>query len=125
MKYIIPKGSLMKTMKFFMDKHIGKFELPLHIEKSKGQGNKGWGSKWDDYTYVNVRYFTDELEDNLFTKFDDNYIYSDCKWQVNEVFEPLYNFFGEQNFEDFIQWHFGFNIRDKRGKDCNWNFWTN
>lgn len=104
-----------------MKENIGDIERKLKMVRHSGKGNSGYGSSMDDYTYYNDDYVTEDGT-ILFKSYDDRYVFSDVRWDVNEKFESMYNFFGEESFEDFIEWYFGFNIKDKRDRKYNWVF---
>ena len=115
----------MEVMESYFKKNYPDIVLPLIKTKSSGKGNRGYGSGLDDYTWMNIRYFSNhdvEHEHLLFADWDDNYPHSDEKWSVTPKFEPMYNIFGEQNFENFIKYYFNFDITDKMNKKVNWMF---
>lgn len=123
MDYSIKHERLMNVMDNFFNETLPDIELPLVKKNKKGEGNRGYGSGLDDYIYINTYYYGQEnLEEPLFINFDNNHSYSDTKWEINEKFEPIYNFFGEENFEEFIKWKFGFDITQKGTKEYNWVF---
>lgn len=124
MRYVITESRLMDVMDIFFNENFPDIELPLVRKKSVGRGNRGYGSGLDDYTYINYYYYSDYApsEDPLFIQWDDNHIYSNEKWSVHEKLEPLYNFFGEDNFEQFVIWKFGLNISKRGNKLYNWTF---
>ncbi len=123
MKYLITENKLMETMDKFFEKKFPEIELPLVRKKSVGRGNRGYGSGLDDYRYINLFYYGQEdLEDPLFIEWDDDHHSSNEKWTLHEKFELIYDFFGEENFEDFIKWKFGFDIRKRGNKLYNWTF---
>jgi hypothetical protein len=123
MKFIITESRLMETMDKFFEENFSEIELPLVKRESFGRGNKGYGSRLDDYTYVNVYYYGQEdMETPLFVEWDDNHLYSDEKWNVDEKFELIYNFFGEEGFERFVKWKFGLDIAKRGDKITNWTF---
>jgi hypothetical protein len=124
MKYLITESKLMETMDKFFEKNFPEIELPLIRKKSVGRGNRGYGSSFDDYTYINYYYYSDHApsEDPLFIKWDDNHTFSNEKWSVHEQFELIYDFFGEENFEEFVKWKFGLNITKRGNKLHNWTF---
>jgi hypothetical protein len=107
----------------FFDNMFFDIELPLVRKKSKGHGNSGYGSSMNDYVYTNIYYYGQEdLDDPLFIEWDDNHLFSNEKWSVHERFDPIYKFFGEENFEEFIKWKFGLNITKRGNKMYNWTF---
>lgn len=122
-KYIITESRLMLGMDKFFEENYPDIELPLVKRKSVGRGNRGYGSRLDDYIYINYFYYGQEdLDDPLFIEWSDNHLYSNEKWSVHEKFEIIYNFFGEESFEDFIKWKFGLDITKRGNKSHNWAF---
>jgi len=122
MKYIVENEVLMKIMEEFFRKHFPDIELPLHVHRTTGKGNRGYGSAMDDYTFINTYYFAQkDDEDTLFVNYDDRY-WQDNKWYVTGKFEIIYDFFGEKSFEDFVKWYFGLDITEKGNKKYNWLF---
>lgn len=96
--------------------------LPKIVKKkySYFSGNSGWGGSMHDYTGMNTKY----LDDNgrvLFYNFDDRYA-SDTAWEVSDIFQSLYDFFGEETFEFFVKKVYNLNITDKGKKSGNWYF---
>lgn len=123
MKYSIEEDRLMETMDKFFNINYPDIELPLVKRESFGRGNRGYGSRLDDYTYINVYYYGQEnLEEPLFIEWDDNHLYSDEKWDVDRRFELMYNFFSEESFENFVKWKFGLDITKRGNKITNWFF---
>ena len=124
MKYTIEHNRLMEVMEDFFKRNFPYIELPLIKKKSTGKGNSGYGSGLDDYTWMNIYYYSpDDLENPLFIEWDDRHLYSDEKWSVDEKLEVMYNFFGEENFENFIKKYFGFDIKKySNNKKTNWIF---
>jgi hypothetical protein len=123
MNYEITHNRLMDVMKKYMEKNMPEIELPLVKRKSTGKGNRGYGSGLDDYFYTNLYYYSQNdvgFEKPIFIEWSDNHLYSDEKWSVYEGFEPMYNIFGEENFEKFIKWCFGFDITKYGNKRSNW-----
>jgi hypothetical protein len=119
MKYIITENKVYEAMVLYLTRFYPTLTEPLHKKIKKGKGNSGYGSGLDDYTYLNTEY-VDMDDEPWFTTYDDRYIYSNTKWEVNENLESMYNIFGEENFEMFIKQYFGFNITDKGNKIHNW-----
>lgn len=66
-------------------------------------------------------YYVDKLNDEIIIR---EYIskYPNSKWGINDKLEPLYEFFGEEAFEDFFKYYFGKDIKDKGNKKYNWIF---
>jgi hypothetical protein len=122
MKYEIKNKRLMEVIKKYMDINIQPIHLPLKRRTVSGQGNSGYGSGLDDYTYYNFYYFDETNDEVIFTENDSRYRWNDTRWMVNPILEPLYDFFGEEPFEEFVKYHFGFDITDKGNKDLNWQF---
>jgi hypothetical protein len=123
MNYSINNDRLMEIMDKFFNKNYPDIELPLVKKKSVGHGNRGYGSRLDDYTYINLYYYGQEnLEDPLFVEWDDNHLYSDEKWDVDSRFELMYDMFNEESFENFIKWKFGLDITKRGDKITNWTF---
>ena len=124
MKYIITEEQndrLMSGMEKFMKKTIGDVPPKLEMIRHKGKGNSGWGSSMHDYTYYNDDYITEDGT-ILFKSYDDRYMHTDYRWDVSDKFESMYNFFGEERFENFIEWYFGFDIKNKGERKENWVF---
>lgn len=123
MKYSVSKDRVMEVMDKFFNEEYPNIELPLVRERKTSKGNRGYGSGLDDYTYVTTYYHSaNYLNDSLFIEWDDAQDFSDTKWDVHEMFEKLYNFFGVIMFEDFIKWKFGLDITVKGNKEFNWGF---
>lgn len=120
MKYLISENRLMNIMEKFFHERFPNIELPLITKSSRGKGNSGWGSSMHDYTYINTRYF-DQNGDILFIEFDDRYD-EDSKWEVNNMLEPMYDYFGEEAFEEFVKHYFGLDIKNPYSKKYNWLF---
>lgn len=121
MKYIITENKIYEAMEMYLKMYYPMLTEPLHQKRITGKGNSGYGSGLDDYTYINVEY-VDMDDEAWFGKYDDRYIYSDSKWEVNGKLETMYNMFGEENFEMFVKQYFNFNITDKGNKKYNWYF---
>ena len=96
--------------------------LPKIVKKNHQyfQGNSGWGSSMHDYTGMNTKYL-DEDGRVLFLNFDDRYV-SDTVWEVSDLFQPLYDFFGDETFEFFVKEVYNFNITERGKKPGNWIF---
>jgi len=124
MNYTIEHNRLMEIMEDFFKKNFPDIELSLIKKKSTGKGNSGYGSGLDDYTWMNIYYYSpDDLENPLFIEWDDRHLFSDEKWSVDEKLEVMYDFFGEENFEEFVKWYFGFDIKKySNNKKTNWIF---
>jgi len=124
MNYTIEHNRLMEVMEDFFKKNFPDIELSLIKKKSTGKGNSGYGSGLDDYTWMNIYYYSpDDLENPLFIEWDDRHLFSDEKWSVDEKLEVMYDFFGEENFENFVKWYFGFDIKKySNNKKTNWIF---
>jgi len=112
----------MEVMKQYMQKNMPDIELPLIKKKTTGKGNRGYGSGLDNYIYINIAYLDQGENDTVFEEWSDSYIWKDHRWSVNPKLEPLYDFFGEELFEDFVKWYFTLDIRNKGSKDLNWVF---
>ena len=114
----------MEFMEDFFKKNFPEIELPLVIKKFKGKGNRSYGSGLDDYTWINIYYYSpDDLDNPLFIQWDDRHLYSNEKWSVDEKLEFMYDFFGENNFEEFVKWYFGLDIaKYSNNKKTNWIF---
>ena len=99
-----------------------KEPLPEIVKKNHEyfQGNSGWGSSMHDYTGMNTDYLDDDGR-ILFHNYDDRYI-SDSAWEVSDIFQSLYDFFGEESFELFIEKVYNLEITDKGNKEDNWFF---
>lgn len=110
---------LMKVMKRYFEHMYPDIKPPLKVRRHAGKGNRGYGSAMDDYTFINLSYHTEDGEE-IFYEYDDNTPYSDNKWNVSDRLEELYNLFGESDFENFIEWYFGYNIKDKGNRKYNW-----
>lgn len=126
MKYEIKHNRLRELMEEFFKKNFPDIELPLVRRISSGKGNSGYGSSMDDYTYVNYHYYSQDdtnYDDPIFVEWDDRHLYSDEKWSVDPRFEMMYDFFGEENFEDFVKHYFGFDITQRGNKKTNWLFY--
>ena len=113
----------MNVMDKFFNESLPDIELPLVRKFRKGRGNSGYGSGLHDYTYFNDYYYGQEnLEEILFVNFDERDPYSDSKWEINDKFESIFTFFGEENFQEFIKWKFGFDITQKGTKKWDYVF---
>lgn len=121
MKYLITENKIYEAMELYLKMYYPTLTEPLHKKIKTGRGNSGYGSGLDDYTYVNIEY-VDMNDEPWFTKYDDRYIYEEATWEVNGNLESMYNIFGEENFEMFVEQYFGFNIVKKGNKKYNWLF---
>ena len=121
MKYEISEERLIDVMKNFYEIR-NKEPLPQIVDKkySYFSGNSGWGSSMHDYTGMNTKYL-DEDGRVLFLNFDERFT-SDTTWEVSEIFQPLYDFFGEESFELFVRKVYNFDITEKGKKPGNWLF---
>jgi len=119
MKHTIQQERLMKVMKKYFYDLYPDFELPFTIERTSGKGNSGYGSGLDDYTYYNISYLSEDGEP-WFIKYDDRYNHTMTKWSVTDKIQPIYDFFGDEAVEMFVEWFFGLNIRNKGTKEYNW-----
>lgn len=108
-------------MKNFYEKQQEE-PLPQIVDKkySYFSGNSGWGGSMHDYTGMNTKYL-DEDGRVLFLNFDERFA-SDTTWEVSEIFQPLYDFFGEESFELFVSKVYNFDITEKGKKRGNWVF---
>jgi hypothetical protein len=123
MSYSIKHERLMNVMDKFFNETLPYIELPLVKKNKKGEGNRVYGSGLDDYIYINTYYYSQEnLEEPLFINFDDNYSYSDVKWEITDRLTQIFDFFGEENFQEFIKWKFGFDITRKGTKKWDYVF---
>ena len=126
MKYTIEHNRLMEVMEDFFKKNFPEIELPLMKKNSSGKGNSGYGSGLDDYTWINRHYYSPNdvgLETPIFIEWDDRHLFSNEKWSVDEKLEFIYDFFGENNFEEFVKWYFGLDIaKYSNNKKTNWIF---
>lgn len=98
-----------------------EFIPPLEIERKIGRGNRGYGSGMDDYTFITKFYKTEEGEE-VFREYDGNYPHSNSRWNVNDRMSEFYEWFGEENFENFIEWYYGIDIKNKFNREHNWLF---
>jgi len=124
MVYTIEQERLMKVMMRFFNQMLPDFVLPLKKKVSWSKGNSGYGSRLDDYMSATTYYINDD--GTWFINYDDNKKYksfSDTKWDVNERLEPLYDYFGEENFELFVKWLFKIDLKNKGVFDNDdWTF---
>lgn len=126
MNYTIEHKRLMELMEEFFKKNFPDIELPLVRKISSGKGNSGYGSAMHDYTYMNYHYYSQDdtnYDDSIFVEWDDRHLFSDEKWSVDPRFEMMYDFFGEQNFEEFVKYYFEFDITKRGNKKHNWMFY--
>lgn len=107
MNYEISEQRLIDIMKNFYETMKGE-PLPK-IAKIK-----------PDYGGVNLKYL-DEDGRALFLNYDRRYSSPD-NWEVSNIFEPIYDFFGEENFEFFIRKIYKLDIAEKGNKEYNWSF---
>lgn len=123
MEYSIEHKRLMKLMLKFMESAIPPISLPL---KRKGKGrpaNLGYGSSMHDVVIITGYYIDDDGNGEvLFKEFDDRDSYEESKWEVNEMFEPMYDNFGDESFEEFVNWYFKLDITEQGNKKYNWLF---
>lgn len=122
MNYEITNKRLMEVMKEYMDETIEPINMPLVEKLIKGKGNKGYGSEMDDYTYINKHYLDEVTGKIIFREYSDNYRHRYTKWDVDEMLTPLYDFFDEEAFEEFVKYYFGLNIKNRGNKENNWLF---
>ena len=121
MKYLITENKVYEAMELYLTRFYPTLTEPLYKKIKTGKGNSGYGSSLHDYTYINTEYV--DMDDEIwFTKYDDKNIYEESKWEVNGKLETMYNMFGEENFEMFVEQYFGFNITNKGNKKYNWLF---
>lgn len=111
MEYTIEQERLMQVMLKFLNNKLPDLELPLKKVSFRGTGNSGWGSSMHDYHFWTY-YYMDENKDNWFVNFDCRQ--SEEHWDVNERLEPLFLYFGEENFELFVKWLFRIDLTE----DC-------
>jgi hypothetical protein len=110
MKYQIDNKRLMGVMEKFMRENIGDLNPDLERRLIHGYNRE----------YTNVLYIEEVTDSALFRRFDDKYIYENVKWEVNEILQPLFDFFGDVNFEDFVMWYFEVDLTNKGNKKYNW-----
>lgn len=109
MKYIVENMTLMKIMEEFFHKNFPEIKLPMTVTQNESG--------------LVTRYFNNENDDEtLFAEYDDKLDHINNKWFVNSNFETIYNFFGEENFENFVKYYFGLDITEKGNKKYNWLF---
>ena len=122
MKYTISEKKLFETIKKFYEDTVGKpFPEIKKKRRVSFRGNSGYGSSMQEYVGINVMYFDDE-GNVLFYEFSDRDHLADHKWTVNEIFLPIYDFFGDETFENFIKSIYGFDLKNKGGKQNDWYF---
>lgn len=122
MKYKVKYEQIMDVMKDYMQRNIEPIQLPLTRRRVSSEGNSGYDSGLHDYTFHNT-YYSDQNGTTLFSEYDSRYMWSDSNWAVSEVLVPLYNFFGEELFEEFVKWYFEFDITKKYDDGrMNWVF---
>jgi hypothetical protein len=103
MKYTIHQERLMKVMEEYFYDLYPDFELPFTIER----------------TSTRVSYRSKDGEP-WFIEYGDDYEYNNCKWDITDKIQPIYDFFGDEAVEMFVKWFFGFDIKDKGTKEYNW-----
>ena len=123
MRYVITENKLTDVMFTYLKKHYPTLAVkdPFKIVRHASHGNSGYGSSMHDYIKITT-YYLDEDETPWFKHFDDRDIYEDSKWEVNENFEDMFNVFGEENFQQFIEEYFGFDLTKKGIKKYDWVF---
>lgn len=110
----------MEMMGDFFKKNFPDIELPLIKKKITGKGKGSY-----DYTFTNFYYYSSNdvgLETPIFIEWDDKHFMIDEKWRVDKKLEVMYNFFGEENFENFVKRYFGFDINKHSNKKVKWVF---
>lgn len=115
MVYTIEQERLMKVMSKFLKDILPDLELPLNKRTILDRGNSAYGSK---------TYYVDKNDRDVpwFIEYDEKDIDENNKWDVSDRFKPLYEYFGQDNFELFIKWLFGFNITYSGKFKYNWLF---
>ena len=121
MDFKISEGKLFAVMKVYYESRM-KEPLPEIVKKSYSyfSGNSGWGSSMHDYTGMNTKYLDGDGR-VLFLHFDNRFA-SDSTWEVNDIFQSLYDFFGEETFEFFVKKVYNLDITEKGKKAGNWVF---
>jgi hypothetical protein len=102
MEYTINQERLMKVMEKYFYELYPDFKLPLEVLKLP----------------TRTSYYSEDGEP-WFIEYDDIY-QTQSKWSITDKIEPIYNFFGEDAVEMFVEWFFGLNIKDKGTKKYNW-----
>jgi hypothetical protein len=85
---------------------MGPFEIKL---KKLGRGNS-------------VTEYYSEDGNLVLIKNDDRNQWADTKWELNESFTIMYDFFGEELFEKFFFIFNNIDITEKGNKKYNWIF---
>ena len=124
MQYSIPNDKLIDVMlKFLKDLNFFSDSPTLEKKVQWGEGNSGYGSEMQDYRFTTTYYY-DSNGKLVFKEYSDRNPTSEVRWMVDEDFEPLFDFFGEEVFELFIERFYGLDIKNKGDKDMNWIFDT-
>ena len=137
MKYIITE----RQQKLFEDSpNITKFdeyvankiweEYPqlknsLIKKKIVSHHNTGYGSGLHDYQSFRIEYNDDDgytwiIKNGEHEKRNG---YSHCQFEVNELLETFYNWFGEKALERFFLIYHGIDISEPGGFRYNWGFY--
>lgn len=121
MKYILSESRIMSTMMSYAKKHVPQITEPLKEKlKNMGTGNSGWGSSMHDYTIYILEYYA--FDGNLVLIQYDRPSQSQYRWLLSESLETLYDFFGEELFEQFFLEIHNLDLKDKGNFDNNWVF---
>ena len=94
----------MNLMDSLLNRILPDLTLPLHEKKQKGWVN---GKYYDIYTYWQQ---DDLYYESVFERLNVNHPYEQEFWIVSSIFKPMINFFGEENFIEFVEWKFGLKI---------------
>ena len=122
MNYTISKQRLVEVMKKFYEE-TNKKPLPIinRISRRTHTFNKGYGSPMHDYITFSFEYI-DENDKTLFLKNGEPPRFLTANWYVSDQLESLYNFFGEEEFEMFVEIVYKLDIRNAEEYDSNWVF---
>lgn len=122
MEYSIEHKKLMDVMKKFFERDGSEINLPLKEKRVWGKANRGYGSEMYDYDYVTHEYYDPKTGELIFKNFLDGVPHEDNAWQVTDKFLSLYDFFGEEAFQEFVKHYYGFDLTEKGNKLIDWVF---
>ncbi len=110
----------MKMMERYLRSEYAELSSELYRKNFWGKGNKGYGSSMDDYNYCVTSHYNSNDDRKLFLEYSSNHPSSDTNWIIDDVFESLYDVFGEKLLVEFIYWFFNIDLNKPKNDKYGW-----